>query len=203
MILPGDKVYHARKHRYGEVQSVSLDNGLAEVAYNAGIESTRVDELERYSDVYAPAPIIDRMIYVAHALGPDGEVRQANRYKAALWCAALAKHYRVSVCADWIVLSGVWSETPELRTLGLSLDLIQVARCDEVWLAGDRCSEGMSVEAAHMAAVCAKPVRSFIGLDPASLPNQLPEMLDFRPAVRDYLRTMGQPQPSGLDYSGH
>lgn len=203
MILPGDKVYHARKHRYGNVQSVSLDSGTAEVEYQAGVETTRIDELERYSDVYVAEPMVDKMVYIAHPLGPDGEQRKANQYAASVWAAALAKHYRVSVACDWIVLSSIWSETAELRALGIQLDLIQVSRCDEVWLCGSRVSEGMSVEGAHAAAVEAKPVRSFIGLDPANLPRQLPEMLDFRNVVKAHLRGLGEPQPLGLDYSGH
>ncbi len=203
MILPGDKVYHARKHRYGTVKSVNLDSSIAEVEYLSGHEPTRLSELERFSVVNEP--VIDRMVYVAHPLGPDGPVRAANREAAAKWCGALAKHYRVSVCADWIVLSGVWNETPDLRTLWLTLDLIQVSRCDEIWLTGPRVSEGMSIEGAHAAVVAGKPVRSFIGLDPANLPDTLPEPLDFRTAVKEYLRDTfsNEPQPRGLDYSGH
>lgn len=189
MILPNDKVYHARKHRYGTVQSLSLDTGVAEVEYASGTEETRIDELERYSDVWAE-PMIDRMVYVAHPLGPDGDQRRANQASAAKWCAALAKRYRVSVAADWITLSSVWPETPELRALGIQLDLIQVGRCDEVWLCGPRVSEGMAIEGAHSAAVHAKPVRSFIGLDPDNLPNVLPEMLDFRGVIKDSLRAI-------------
>jgi hypothetical protein len=203
MILPGDKVYNARRRRYGVVQSVNLDSVTANVDYNGHSEETRLSELERYSLVNVEGPLIDKMVYVAHPLGPDGPTRDANRKEAALWAAALARQYRVSVCADWIVLSGVWPETPELRTLGIGLDLIQVGRCDEVWITGPRVSEGMSIEGAHAAVVEAKPVRSFIGLDRDNLPINPPEMLDFRDVVKAHLRGLGEPQPLGLDYSGH
>ncbi len=205
MILPNDKVYHARKRRYGTVKSISLDSAIAEVEYAGGTESTRLDELERYSLVNVDGPIVNTMVYIAHALGPDGDQRRANQASAARWCAALAKRYRVSVAADWIILSSVWPETPELRALGIQLDLIQVSKCDEVWLCGPRVSEGMSIEGAHAAAVEAKPVRSFIGLNPDNLPNVLPEMLDFRGVIKQHLLDMGsnEPKPLGLDYSGH
>jgi len=207
MLLPGDRVYHPKKALYGRITTVNIDSASAVVCFQCPEGPVNSDcllaDLER-CDPEIPGPIIDKMVYVAHPLGPMGEQREANRYQAGLWCAAFAKRYRVSVCADWIVLSGVWAETHELRTLGIQLDLIQVGRCDEIWLTGPKCSEGMSIEGAAAACVHAKPVRSFIGMDPSNLPVCLPETLDFRPVVRDYLRTLGAgPQPLGLDYSGH
>jgi hypothetical protein len=67
----------------------------------------------------------------------------------------------VAVVADWIVLSGQFSE--EHRELGLRCDLALIERCDEVWLCGGRVSPGMALEAAH-ARELDKRVRDFTSL---------------------------------------
>lgn len=85
-----------------------------------------------------------KVVYVAHPLsGPDQE---ANRERAARWCAWVALQGCAPV-ADWIILTGQWSETEENRARGLAIDVTLVKRCDEVWLVGGRVSSGMAIEA--------------------------------------------------------
>jgi hypothetical protein len=86
-----------------------------------------------------------KVVYVAHPLG-SGPDREANRQKATRWVKWVAESGHAPI-ADWILLSGVWEETPETRVRGLAIDVALVARCDEVWLVGGRVSPGMSVEA--------------------------------------------------------
>lgn len=89
-----------------------------------------------------------RAIYVAHPLG-QGADREANRAHAARWVAWVAASQCCAPVADWIILSGEWSETAELRAAGIAIDKELIARCDEVWLVGGRISEGMRIEAEH------------------------------------------------------
>jgi hypothetical protein len=84
-----------------------------------------------------------RVIYVAHPLGPDGPERDRNRANAARWCGWLAREFDVAPVADWIILSGAWSESPDNRERGLAIDFALIARCDEVWLVGGRISPGV------------------------------------------------------------
>ena len=117
-----------------------------------------------------------RAIYVAHPLGPDGPEREWNRRNAAKWCAWIASNYIVATIADWIVLSGEWSETEENRKLGIEIDLTLVARCDEVWMVGKRVSAGMVLEASE-AVRLGKPVIDFTGTHGGVPPNIPKSML--------------------------
>lgn len=87
-----------------------------------------------------------RVVYVAHPLG-HGEDRERNRANAAAWCGYLAKQHRIAPVADWIVLSGVWSEDD--RDMGLAIDFRLIERCDALWLVGGRVSPGMALEAEY------------------------------------------------------
>jgi len=110
-----------------------------------------------------------RVCYIAHPLG-SGPDREQNRASAAEWCAFLALHFDVSPVADWIVLSGEWSETPELRARGMACDLALVERCDELVLVGPRVSAGMLTEAEH-ARKHGKPVYDLtrLSMDPETV----------------------------------
>jgi hypothetical protein len=103
-----------------------------------------------------------KVVYVAHPLGAS-EDRELNRANAAKWCAYLAKTYKLAPVADWIVLSGVWNETTDLRELGLSIDKALIERCDELVMVGGRISPGMAIEAEH-ARACRIPVTSLLHL---------------------------------------
>lgn len=88
-----------------------------------------------------------RTVYIGHPLGQDGSQREINRANAMRWCGWLALNFKIAPIADWIILSGVWSETRENRARGLAVDVELVARADEVWLVGGRVTRGMQVEA--------------------------------------------------------
>ena len=96
-----------------------------------------------------------KVCYIAHPLG-HGEDRERNRANAQKWCAYLAEHHGIAPVADWILLSGEWTE--DKRELGLTIDKALIERCDEVWMVGGRVSPGMQIEADHARAL-GKPVR--------------------------------------------
>jgi hypothetical protein len=100
--------------------------------------------------------------YVAHPLG-SGVDRDANRMRAMRWCGWVVKTFGVASEANWIVLSGVWDETPENRALGIECDLVHVRRSDFVLLVGGRVSPGMRIEAMH-AVSCGIPVYDLTAL---------------------------------------
>jgi hypothetical protein len=79
------------------------------------------------------------------------------------WCGWLAKALNCAPSADWIVLSGVWDESPENRELGIACDLAHVERCDYLVLVGGRVSPGMRIEATH-AVSCGIPVYDLTAL---------------------------------------
>ena len=87
-----------------------------------------------------------RVVYIAHPLG-SGPERETNRQNASKWVAWAAKTFGVAPIADWIILSGEWSE--DLRELGLFIDKTLIERCDAVWLCGGRVSPGMAIERDH------------------------------------------------------
>jgi hypothetical protein len=89
-----------------------------------------------------------KVVYIAHPLGRDDD-REKNRNNAMQWCAYLALKYKIAPVADWIVLSGVWDETPFLRKTGLEIDYALINRCDELWMVGGRITEGMKLEAEY------------------------------------------------------
>lgn len=99
------------------------------------------------------------VVYVAHPLG-QGEDREANRRAAAEWAGWIAETFEVAISADWIVLSGVWSE--DKREMGLATDMEMVSRSDEVWRVGPRVSPGMALEGEHATRI-GKRVRDFTG----------------------------------------
>lgn len=89
-----------------------------------------------------------RCVYLAHPVSaPTREGIEANRARAARWAAWILTTYRVAVIADWLWCTGELDETPENRTLGLAMDVELVSRADEVWMVGERISQGMKLEA--------------------------------------------------------
>lgn len=106
-----------------------------------------------------------KVVYVAHPLG-GGVDRGANLSRAARWVAWAALQ-GVAPVADWILIALHLPETPEHRARGLAVDLVLVARCDEVWLVGGRVSPGMAQEA-NEAVRLGVPVRDLtaLGIDP-------------------------------------
>lgn len=87
------------------------------------------------------------VVYIAHPL--NAETRKeidANRARASRWCA-WAAGIGVAPVADWIILSGEWSESPENREISFEIDKSLISKCHEVWLVGGRISGGMLIEA--------------------------------------------------------
>jgi len=101
-----------------------------------------------------------KVVYIAHPLG-QGPDRERNRRMAAAWVGVLARVFSIAPVADWIVLSGEWTE--EMRERGLAIDMTLVKRCDEVWLVGPRVSAGMQAEA-NRAEEFLIPVRDLTGM---------------------------------------
>lgn len=140
-----------------------------------------------------------RVIYLAHQLNaPTREGIEANRAAAAQWAGFLSRYFEVAPECSWIVLTGVWEETPENRELGIKVDLALVEKCEEVVLVGPRVSSGMLTEARH-ARIKGIPVANMTGLpmDPmtialAWLPSQ---QIDFEPKTRANERSSGEGTP--------
>jgi hypothetical protein len=131
-------------------------------------------------------------VYIAHPLG-KGDDRERNRSNAAQWCAYLAKRFLIAPSCAWIVLSGVWPETPELRELGLKLDCFAVRKSDELWLVGGKVTDGMLVEAEHALDnhVLVRDL-TWVGRDVphenSQLPFALPDVTITRNELRDIHR---------------
>lgn len=88
-----------------------------------------------------------KVVYIAHPLNaPTREGIEENRRNATAW-VGWAADQGVAPVADWIILSGLWAESPEKRSRGLGIDCAIVMRCEEVWLVGGRVSPGMQTEA--------------------------------------------------------
>lgn len=83
-------------------------------------------------------------MYIAHPLG-NGEDRDRNRENASQWVAWLTERYSIAPVADWIILSGQWSE--DRRELGLEVDHALVRHCKVCILVGGEMSAGMRNEA--------------------------------------------------------
>jgi hypothetical protein len=115
-----------------------------------------------------------KVVYVAHPLGPDGPDREVNRKNASRWVGWLALHFEIAPIADWIILSGEWSETEENRKRGLAVDKRLVVRADEVWLVGGRISEGMKIES-ETARALGRPVVDLTFLGAVAPPSIEPD----------------------------
>ena len=144
-----------------------------------------------------------KCIYVAAPLG-QGADRETNRAAAADWCGWIAETFNVAISADWVVLSGVWTE--DRRELGLATDMEMVSRADEVWQVGPRVSPGMALEG-EQARKLGKTVCDFTGLTREqiimrtpqhSTPNGTGAQQDSREASTTVTRKTEPPPPEGL-----
>lgn len=95
---------------------------------------------EQRLDAKSPARI--NVVYIAHPLRGDwdGNVAMARRYAHAALLAGYAP------VAPYLMGLPLDDEKPLDRILGLSHDLAVIPKCDEIWLCGDRLSEGMRAE---------------------------------------------------------
>lgn len=84
-----------------------------------------------------------KRVYIAHALRGDwfGGIAMAKQYATQ---AALHGYLPI---APYVLMDGILDDSdPEERERGIRLDLAQLAECDEIWLCGERVSEGMEGE---------------------------------------------------------
>lgn len=84
-----------------------------------------------------------KFVYVCSPLRGNVErnIRKANGY-----CLFAAKQSVVPI-APHVMFTGFLDDTiPEERSLGLSMGLELLKRCDEIWVFGERISEGMAAE---------------------------------------------------------
>lgn len=100
-------------------------------------------------------------VYIAHQLSGDVE---ANRAAASRWVGLLAMTFDIAPIADWIIMTGQWTE--EHRARGLRIDMELVSRADEMWMVGPHLSNGMALEMGA-AQGFGKPVVNLVGLDHA------------------------------------
>lgn len=115
---------------------------------------------------------VDRpVVYVAHPLSGDIERNVAS---AKLWVRAAIDAGYAPLAPYLTLIDGILIE-PDDRDIGLEIDFAVVARCDELWLCGDRISAGMSLErdAARQAGV--RVVRLFSRADIPPLDEPLEE----------------------------
>ena len=102
-----------------------------------------------------------KVIYCAHPLG-HGVRRKANLEAARAWFGFFIQYFEVAVIADWILVAGVWQETPRNRAAAMGINKNLVQRSDVVVLCGHKRSSGMRDEATwgrqHSAAAGPRPV---------------------------------------------
>lgn len=87
--------------------------------------------------------IIMKFIYICSALRGDIErnIRKANGY-----CRFAVKHSVVPI-APHTMFAGFLDDTiPEEREIGLAMGLELLKHCSEVWVFGEKISEGMRAE---------------------------------------------------------
>ena len=81
------------------------------------------------------------VVYIAHPVSGDVET---NLAAAARWVRWAAVHMGVAPVAPYIEMCAAMDDSdPEERAIGMRADHAILAKCDEVWLCGDRISEGM------------------------------------------------------------
>ena len=136
----------------------------------------------------------ERVVYLAHQLGaPTQDGIEANRKSASEWYGWLAACFPIAPVADWIILTGQWTESTRAR--GLEIAKAHVSRCDELWLVGPRVSEGMQVEAAQMRAL-GRPVHDLTHIPMPSV-YRAPETWWEVQAIAEIVGLEPVPRPYG------
>lgn len=92
-----------------------------------------------------------KVVYLACPVGaPTVEGIHENLRKAKAW-VGWAAHQGVSPVASYIPLAEALlaggAETADARAMGIACDMAVLAKCDLVWLCGERISAGMRAEA--------------------------------------------------------
>jgi hypothetical protein len=84
-----------------------------------------------------------KRVYIAHALKGDWF---AGIRETKVWAFEAAKRGFMPV-APHVLFDGILDDSdPDERDRGMRLGLAQLAECDEIWLCGERVSEGMEGE---------------------------------------------------------
>ena len=105
----------------------------------AGIALKNVAKSEKETNRYRP------LVYIASPFAGDAErnterARGYCRLAVSKGCIPLAPHLLYPQFMD--------DETSETRELGIFFALVLLGKCDEIWVFGERISEGMSREIA-------------------------------------------------------
>lgn len=93
-----------------------------------------------------------RRIYLAHPVrGATPEDVDANLEMAKAWVRAIEHRFMdIAIECSWIVECMIWDDSnEEERAAGMTRNKAHVERCDELWMVGDRISNGMIEEAIH------------------------------------------------------
>lgn len=115
------------------------------------------------------------VVYIAHPVSGDVE---ANLASAARWVRWAAVRMGVAPVAPYITFCAVLDDDDEAdRALGMRCDLAILRKCDEVWLCGERVSEGMAGERDHAHANGIRVYR-FTAMVAACVPVRPPEPPD-------------------------
>lgn len=86
-----------------------------------------------------------KIVYMAHPVRGDvsGNLAAARRW--VKWIED--NNHDIAVVANWIIECEIYDDgNVEERARGIERNLAVIERCDEVWLVGERISEGMAAE---------------------------------------------------------
>ena len=105
-----------------------------------------------------------KLIYLAHPVSPYGDrTLEMNLQQAEAWLRWAILTKDVYAIAPYIGMCYALDEDdPQHRLKGLEIDMEVLGRCDELWLCGEKITEGMKVERSY-AGSCGIDSRDFTG----------------------------------------
>lgn len=90
-----------------------------------------------------PSSTSGKVVFISHPLRGD----IASNLKSALTWVRWAVKQRVNPVMPWFTLVHAFDDTdPNERLLGMDISMSILLRCDELWVCGERISEGMQAE---------------------------------------------------------
>src|SRR5260221_12415997 len=101
------------------------------------------------------------LVYLAHPVGHDPEVRKLNLENTCKWFKFFMEHTDWSLCVPWYIYVTNLDETWRIRAM--RDDLVNLERCDAIVLTGGRISEGMMKELG-LAEICRQKVFDLISV---------------------------------------
>lgn len=84
------------------------------------------------------------LVYLAHPVGQDHEVRKLNLENTQKWVKFLLDNTDWALCVPWFVYVSTVDES--YRTRAIRDDLINLERCDAIALTGGKLTGGMKTE---------------------------------------------------------